>query len=334
MCLIYAPAPQRCDGARLRVVGSRAASIQARVPGTPDLDRYGPPDRSAWQDIDWREHQRWMTVNGRQLNLVELGEGPAMIFVHGHSGSWTNWLENLPHFAQRHRVVAFDLPGFGNSEMPAEVVSIENYGRTVDAVMGELGLEHAAIVGNSMGGFVGAELALKFPERVQRLVLVSAAGLATKYIGLSAELLRRRSVAAFARAVNTYAAFPEAHASTLMRRPRLRRALLRMVAHHPERLPVPISVELIRGTGKPAAADALDALLDYDYRDRLEDIRCPTLIVWGEDDRTVPVESAEEYERLIPGSRRVVLLDTGHVPMVERPVRFNALVDEFLAEEP
>jgi pimeloyl-ACP methyl ester carboxylesterase len=315
-------------------MATSAASIQERVAATPDLDRYGPPPHSAWQDIDWREHQRWLGINGRRVNVVELGEGPPVVFVHGHSGSWTNWLENLPHFAERHRVVALDLPGFGDSEMPVEGVSIENYGRTVDAVMDELRVAHAAIVGNSMGGFVGAEVALKFPQRVQRLVLVSAAGLARKYIGLSTGLLRNRGVVAFARAVNAYAGFPEARAKTLMRRPRLRRALLNMVAHHPEQLPVPISVELMRGAGKPAAADALNALLDYDYRDRLEDIRCPTLIVWGEDDRTIPVESADEYQRLIPGSRRVVLLDTGHVPMVERPVRFNALLDEFLAEEP
>ena len=308
--------------------------IQDRVAGTSDLDRYGPPEHSVWLDIDWREHQRWLEVDGRRVNLVDLGEGPAIVFVHGLSGSWTNWLENLPHFAARHRVVAFDLPGFGHSEMPADGVSIEGYGRTVAAVMAELGLQRAAIVGNSMGGFVGAETALRFPERVERLVLVAAAGLATKYVGLSTEFLRRRSVAALARAVNAYAGFPQARAETLVCRPRLRQAILAIVAHHPRRLPAPISMELIRGTGKPAAADALDSLLNYDYRDRLEDIRCPTLIVWGEDDRTVPVESADEYERLIPGSRRVVLLDTGHVPMVERPARFNALVDEFLAEEP
>ena len=314
-------------------MATTSSSIQERVAATPDLDRYGPPDRSAWLDIDWREHQRWVTVNGRRVNLVELGAGPAIVFVHGLSGSWTNWLENLPHFAARHRVVAFDLPGFGHSEMPADGVSIEGYGRAVAAVMSELGLERAAIVSNSMGGFVGAETAIKFPDRVERLVLVSAAGVATKYIGISTELLRRRSVVALARAVNAYAGFPAAQAETLVRRPRLRHAVLALVAHHPRRLPVPISQELIAGTGKPAAADALDALLSYDYRDRLDDIRCPTLIVWGEDDRTVPVESADEYERLIPGARRVVMLDTGHVPMVERPVRFNALLDEFLAEE-
>jgi len=96
---------------------------------------------------------------------------------------------------------------------------------------------------------------------------------------------------------------------------------------------VPVCAELLRGSGRPAAPEATDALVSYDYRDRLDDIGRPTLIVWGDKDRTVPVEGADEYERLIPNARKVILRDTGHVPMVERPARFNQLVGEFLAEE-
>ena len=75
--------------------------------------------RSAWLDVDWHEHQRWVTIDGRQVNVVELGSGPPIVFIHGLSGSWQNWLEQLPVFAREHRVIAFDLPGFGESEMPA-----------------------------------------------------------------------------------------------------------------------------------------------------------------------------------------------------------------------
>jgi pimeloyl-ACP methyl ester carboxylesterase len=162
---------------------------------------------------------------------------------------------------------------------------------------------------------------------------VSAAGLSDRYIGLPAGLLRRKSVVAFARATNAYARIPDARLETLVRRPRLRRAVLRMVAAYPERLPAPMCAELLRGAGRPAAPDATDALVTYDFRDRLGDVRCPTLVVWGDSDRTVPVQGADEYERLIPGARKVILRDTGHVPMVERPARFNALLEEFLAEE-
>jgi pimeloyl-ACP methyl ester carboxylesterase len=301
---------------------------------SPPADRevYGPEDRSPWLDVDWREHLRWLRIDGRRVNVMEMGEGPPLLFVHGHSGCWQNWLENIPHFARSHRVIAPDLPGFGYSEMPPDGVSIEGYGQFLDALCGELELEPAAVVGNSLGGFVGAELCLKFPQRVTRLVLVSAAGLADRYIGLPSGLLRRKWVAAFARATNAYARIPDARLETLVRRPRLRKAFLLVIAAHPDRLPAPMSMELLRGSGRPAAPYATDALLSYDFRDRLSEMDCPTLIVWGDKDRTVPVEGADEYERLIPNARKVIMRDTGHVPMVERPARFNALLEEFLAE--
>jgi pimeloyl-ACP methyl ester carboxylesterase len=92
--------------------------------------------------------------------------------------------------------------------------------------------------------------------------------------------------------------------------------------------------ELMRGSGKPAALDATDAIMDYDYRDRVSEIACPTLIVWGRNDRVVPFSSADEYHQVIEGSRVAAFDDTGHVPMVERPARFNATLEEFLAEGP
>ena len=310
-----------------------ATAAAPSAPSSTEVDIYGTEDRSPWLDVDWTEHLRWLRIDGRRVNLMEMGEGPPLLLVHGHSGCWQNWLENIPHFARTHRVVAPDLPGFGYSEMPADGVSIENYARFLGALCQELRIESAPVVGNSLGGFVGAELCLKFPQRVERLVLVAAAGLADRYIGLPSGLLRRKWVAAFARATNAYARLPEARLETLVRRPRLRKAFLLMVAAHPDQLPPPMSMELLRGSGRPAAPHATDALVSYDFRDRLSEIRCPTLIVWGDKDRTVPVEGADEYERLIPNSRKVIMRDTGHIPMVERPARFNQLLEEFLAEE-
>jgi pimeloyl-ACP methyl ester carboxylesterase len=316
------------------------ATAPARVAGTSDAvqggaeDDYGAGGRSEWLDIDWHKHQRWVRVRGRAVNVIELGEGPPLLFVHGHSGRWANWLENIPHFARTRRVVAPDLPGFGASEMPADGVSIANYARVLDELCGLLDIDAAAVVGNSMGGFVSAELAIKFPARVERLGLVSAAGLSTKYVGVSSEFFRRRSVGMFARAINAYAAIPEARAQTLVRRRRLRRRVLDVVAAHPERLSAPICAELLRGSGRPAAPDATDAIMTYDFRDRVTEIACPTLIVWGEKDRVVPVESAHEYEQLIPDTRKEIFADTGHVAMVERPARFNRVLQEFLEEGP
>ena len=292
---------------------------------------YGPSGRSPWMDVDWREHQRWVTIDGRRVNLIELGSGSPVVFIHGLSGSWQNWLEQVPVFARDHRVIAFDLPGFGASEMPREKITISGYGRFVAALLDELGVSAAAVVGNSMGGFIGIELAIRFPERVERLVLVSAAGLSIEY------LRNERALAvlnALGNRLAAYSGWVASRSDTLARRPVARRAIFGIVAHRPDRLPGPLVAEQVRGSGKPGFIPALDALTDYPIRDRLGEIACPTLIVWGSEDKLVPARDADEFARLIPNSRKVVWPQTGHVAMLERPEAFNALVQAFLAEEP
>jgi pimeloyl-ACP methyl ester carboxylesterase len=92
-------------------------------------------------DVDWRSHQRWVQVDGQPVNTIELGEGPPLVFIHGLSGSWPNWLEQLPVLADEHRVVAMDLPGFGHSPMPAGEISIAGYARVLDGLLGKLGID-------------------------------------------------------------------------------------------------------------------------------------------------------------------------------------------------
>jgi pimeloyl-ACP methyl ester carboxylesterase len=300
-----------------------------RLPDGPG--DYGPSGRSPWLDVDWREHQRWVTIDGRRVNVIELGSGPVVVFIHGLSGSWQNWLEQLPVFARDHRVIAFDLPGFGASEMPREKITIRGYGHFVDALLDEVGVSSAAVVGNSMGGFIGIELAIRFPERVERLVLVSAAGLSIEY------LRNERALAVLGAIENRLAAYSgwlASRSDALARRPGARRMIFGIVAHRPDRLPGPLVAEQVRGSGKPGFLPALDALTDYPIRDRLGEIACPTLIVWGAEDKLVPARDADEFARLIPNSRKVVWSQTGHVAMLERPEAFNALVQAFLAEEP
>jgi pimeloyl-ACP methyl ester carboxylesterase len=301
----------------------------ARLPDAPG--DYGAVGRSPWMDVDWREHQRWVTIDGRQVNVVELGSGPPVVFIHGLSGSWQNWLEQVPVFAHEHRVIAFDLPGFGGSEMPAKKISISGYGRFVHTLLDELGVGSAAVVGNSMGGFIGIELAIRFPERVERMVLVSAAGLSIEY------LRNERALALLGIAESRLAAYSgwvASRSEALARRPGARRLIFGIVAHRPDRLPGPLVAEQVRGSGKPGFLPALDALTDYPIRDRLSEIACPTLIVWGAEDKLVPARDADEFARLIPNSRKVVWPETGHVAMLERPAAFNALLGAFLAEEP
>jgi pimeloyl-ACP methyl ester carboxylesterase len=283
-------------------------------------------------DVDWREHQRWVIVDGQPLNTIELGQGPPLVFVHGLSGSWQNWLEQLPVLADEHRVLAMDLPGFGHSPMPNAEISIAGYARLLDRLLGERGIDAAAVVGNSMGGFIAAELAIAVPQRVERLVLVSAAGLSTHNDPRTVHAMP--AVRRLERISAASTAWLASKSDTVMRRRRLREATLGLVVRHPGRLPGPLAAEQLHGAGKPGFVQALDALIGYEVRDRLPEIACPTLIVWGDSDRLINVGDADVFEQLIADSRKVIFEDTGHMAMLERPAAFNALLKDFLAERP
>jgi pimeloyl-ACP methyl ester carboxylesterase len=290
-------------------------------------DDYGAHDPPDWREIDWREHQRDAELGGRRVRYVDMGagEGPPIVFVHGLAGNWQNWLENLPRLAEERRVVALDLPGFGQSDDPVDRITISGYGSAVNELAEHLDLGEFVLVGNSMGGFVAAETAIQFPEHVERLVLVSAAG-------ITSSELRREPVMAWGRMAMMAGARGVAEKRMAIVRPRIRHLVYSSIMRHPSKIAPEMLWEMSEGAGRSAFRPALEAILDYDFRDRLGDIASPTLIVWGEEDMLVPVEDAAEYERRIPGARRIVLKDTGHVAMIERPPTFNRHLIEFIAE--
>jgi pimeloyl-ACP methyl ester carboxylesterase len=300
-----------------------------------DLGVYGPVGRSPWLDVDWRAHQRWVVIDGQPVNTIEIGperasSGAPLVFVHGLAGCWANWLEQLPVLAREHRVLTLDLPGFGYSPMPTEPITMSGYGRLLDRLLDELHIDAAIVVGNSMGGFISTELAIAFPQRVERLVLISAAGIST-----TGHPGSRRAVPVLRRAERVLAAtgaWVASKSEAVARHPRLREATLNVVVRHPSRLPAALAAEQLRGTGKPGFVQALQAILDYDIRERLPEIACPTLIVWGDSDRLINVKDADVFAELIPNSRKVIFKDTGHMAMLERPAAFNALLEDFIAE--
>ena len=178
-----------------------------------------------------------------------------------------------------------------------------------------------------MGGFVATEAVIEQPERFEKLVLVSAAGVSSVRLKREPtevgrpDARRRRSLR-----VQPSDALVQAPASTCDR-----------VSEH---LPPPrrAAARSCSGSSSRAACAARrsptrsSALAGYDFLDRLDEVEVPTLIVWGRNDNVVPPADALEYGRLLRNSRIVIFDDTGHVPMAERPVRFNRVLETFLAE--
>ena len=312
----------------LRPYTGIGGSLPPRGAATQAGEDYGRTAEPSWRKIDWQAHLHQVEIDGRPVNYVDIGEGdmPPAMLIHGLAGCWQNWLETIPRLAQERRCVALDLPGFSASQMPAKKITISGYADTVVELGRALELDEPVdLIGNSMGGFIAAEIGIKHAGFARRIVLCSAAG-------ISITNLRRRPVLTAARITAAVTNFVVARRDTMVKRRRLREIVLAYVFRHPSLIDADLAYNTMSGTGSPGFLDALDALTDYDFHDRLGEVRVPVLLIWGRNDNLVPVEDADEFERLIPDARKVVLADTGHVAMLERPQTFNDLVVEFLAE--
>lgn len=290
-------------------------------------DPYGEPD-PAWLQIDWRPLLRTVEARDTPVNYVEMGSSEAgeltLVCVHGLAGCWQNWLENIPPLAERVRVVALDLPGFGRSPMPPWEISIPAYGALVRDFCEALGLERVAVVGNSLGGFIAAEAALANPGRFEKLGLVAAAG-------ISHARLRPEPAALAGRLAVGLAPLALTFQERALRRPKLRHSAFRSIFYKPTVLRAELLYEqYLNGNGRPGFLPTLVSLMGYDFTDRLRELDAPTLVVGGRNDLIVPPQDAVEYGRLLPRSETVIFDRTGHCPQLERPVRFNRLLAAFL----
>jgi pimeloyl-ACP methyl ester carboxylesterase len=325
-----APSPVRDE---LRRIASGTSFLIKLARGRAELPDPTPPDgpdpygnpEPEWLKIDWREHRHQIDVVGAEVNYVEMGEGPPILFVHGLSGAWQNWLENLPHFAKTHRVIALDLPGFGSSPMPPWEISIPAYGRFLRDFCERLGIGRCSLVGNSMGGFIATEVAITDPERVDDLVLVSAAG-------ITWASARREPAAMIARMGRAAGPLLLRFHMQGIRRPRLRKGYFQGVFFDPDNIRREMLWEnVVPALHSPGYYDAMTTLWGYDIRHRLEEIGVPTLVVWGRNDRVVPVPAALSYKKRIGDNAELVIFDRcGHVPQMEHAARFNRVVEDFL----
>lgn len=286
---------------------------------------YGDPDPE-WLKIDWREHLRQVDLPGAEaVNYAEIGEGEPILFIHGIAGCWRNFLENLPYFGRSYRAIALDLPGFGDSPMPSWEITMANYGRLVHDFCERLGIDRvAALVGNSMGGFIATEAVIQNPDRFDRLVLISAAG-------VSFAEWQGRPFEAAARIFRAAIPMMSGERRSYWTRPRGRKLAFGRIFRNPNKLRPELLAEQVRpGLQAPAFSEALTAIWGYDTRERLPEIEIPTLITWGLNDQVVPLEGALGYHRLIPESRLELFERTGHLPQLERPARWNPLVEGFI----
>ena len=270
------------------------------------------------------------TVHGREMGYVEAGEGPVLLLIHGIAGNCENWREVVEPLARAHTVIAPDLPGHGASAPGAGDYSIGALAATMRDLLLALDHERATLVGHSLGGGVAMQFAYQYPEMVERLVLVSSGGLGPEvspvlraaalpgaeiFIAATAEVGSKVG-SALGRGLSAIGLRPNADVAEVARGyaslsdPERRAAFLG-------------SLRGVVGT-RGQRVDASDRLYLAEA--------VPVLIVWGARDSIIPVRHAEDAHTAIPGSRLEVFDDVGHLPQLEAPGRFIAVLERFLRE--
>lgn len=258
------------------------------------------------------------------LAYADAGQGPPLVFIHGVTATIDYWRHNLEHFSRRHRVIACDLPGMGRSSRPADApYSVPFFARTVFALLDRLGVESASLVGNSLGGQIALAMALRAPERIQRLVLVNPAG-----ASVPPRWLRRAIALATRSGLLHVPTVPERVWALAFRlvfpgRPELIADFARRYRRMGEHPDYPSYVR--------AAIRAYLGVLKADLRQSCRAVRPATLVIWGRRDGLLRISGAHRLRERIPGARLLIYDDSGHCPMIDQPERFNRDVSRFLA---
>ncbi len=267
-------------------------------------------------------------LHGRDIAYVVGGEGPTLMLIHGIGGDWRTWEPVLDGLARNHHVVAVDLPGHGGSAKGPGDYSLGALASALRDLGGALGLDRATVIGHSLGGGIAMQFAYQYPERCERLVLVSSGGLGPD-VGL---VLRLATIPGSELFLSLTAPAARRLVDLAGGAGRLLRLRAAPDAEHYARaytaLAEPESRAAFLGTLRGVVGTRGQLV---DARDRLYlAVHMPTLIVWGERDGVLPVDHGHAAHEAIPGSQLEIFEGAGHLPQLDDPVRFVTVVDEFM----
>jgi pimeloyl-ACP methyl ester carboxylesterase len=273
-----------------------------------------------------RPNSHYLDVGGGiRLHYLDSGaaDAPTIVLIHGfgdNSFSWDGWTKVLaPHY----RVIAVDLPGHGLSDAPVGFAAEPGrYADVIDSFLGKLGVSQAAVAGNSLGGGVAWQLALRHPERVGRLILVDAAGWPTETLKsppLAFRIMRYKAGRDLLASIDNTPLIRQGLSGEVVNKAVLTEPFIKRWAdlqRYPGHRPILMSLN----PGMIAAS-----------KDVLAPIKVPTLILWGAQDHMIDPASAKKFAEAIPGSQLIVYPAVGHLPQLDAPDRSAADVAAFLA---
>lgn len=275
----------------------------------------GSAPETALQDAAVAE--KYATVYGAKIHYLEAGSGPVVILLHGLGGSSSNWAPTIGPLAQKYRVIVPDQIGFGKSDKPMLNYRVATLVDFLEGFYKQIGVQKASLVGNSLGGFTAAAFAIAHPEKVDKLVLVDAAGFAVTG-DLDPKVLNGLN--------------PSTRQQV--------RDLISLVFYNKDQFSNDAAVDLFLA-GRVTAGDGytIQRFIDSiahgeDMLDgKLGAIKHPTLIIWGREDALTQLAMGQRFNKEIAGSQLLIIEKCGHVPQLEKPAEFNAGLLKFLASK-
>jgi 4,5:9,10-diseco-3-hydroxy-5,9,17-trioxoandrosta-1(10),2-diene-4-oate hydrolase len=280
--------------------------------------------------VESKPAEHTIAIDGVRVRYLKAGDGPALLLLHGVGDSALDWQWLMPIVANRYTLYAPDLPGTIALQEPDADYSAERTARFAMAFLAKLDIQRAILVGNSFGGLAALHMAVKFPERVTALVLIDSAGLG-KEIN---PLMTMMSLPIFSGPALLWAkSIPGA----------IQRAVLRSWAlfARPYRAPREWLREQYQLALRPSFLQTTQRVVQVHLDlagqrqvllDVLPDLKIPILIVWGGDDRLVPVEQAHRAVERIADGRLRIIPDCGHLPHVEQSGQFAADLNRFVSD--
>lgn len=267
--------------------------------------------------------ERTAEIKDVRLRYYVGGEGPPLLLVHGLGGAAANWAGVVPLLVGRHRLLVPDLPGHAGSTPFPAATTLDPYADRLDRLAELEAMEHAGVVGHSLGGLVGLRLAVNFPQRVSALVLTASAGIRSS----TREAERYLNLAAILRPTRRYAR----HREAISRSPALRMLVFGYFgASDPEAMPDGAVDGFLSAMDMHMdTATARRALVRDDPRLDLERVACPVFLLWGARDNQITAEDAFEYARRLRAPLRMIA-DCGHLLIGERPDACAEAIEGFL----
>lgn len=260
--------------------------------------------------------------DGAKLFFETRGEGPPLAMIEGWGYSRWMWFKQINTFSKKYTCIVFDNRGVGLSDKPDEPYSIEMFADDLRELLDHIGVRRAHILGISMGGFIAQEFALKYPDRVLSLVLVS-----THFGGEKARQTPKE----------TMDAILSIREEELGAREALRRKMAfafnsKYFEENPEEIDQIISWRIEEAQPRYAWLRQAGAVQGFNLGNKASKIKAPTLIVAGTNDRVVPYQNAELLLETIPNSELVLFEGGSHLIFIENADSFNKVVMDFLSE--